>query len=70
MPKNTQTPQPVYGWFIPAQTAAPAKKTMSLLMRLGLAAAAVLAIVLGSHTSADGQPPSPSPSPSATTTGR
>jgi len=70
MPKKTQTPQPVYGWFIPAQNAAPAKKAMSLLTRLALAAAAVLAIVLGSHTSADGQPASPSPSTSATTTGR
>ncbi|WP_331720259.1 hypothetical protein OG985_49980 (plasmid) [Streptomyces sp. NBC_00289] len=70
MPQNTQTPKPVYGWFIPAQTTAPAKPKLSLLKRLALAAAAVLAIVLGSHTSADGQPATPSPGPSATTTGR
>lgn len=65
-----KTPTPVQGWFIPAQTAAPAKKKLSLPARLALGAVALLAIVLGSHTSADGQPATPSPSPSATTTGR
>ncbi|MGA5364186.1 hypothetical protein [Streptomyces purpurascens] len=63
MPQNT--PTPVQGWFIPAQPTAPAKPKMSLLMRLALAAAAVLAIVLGSN--ADGQPATPSQTPAATT---
>jgi len=70
MPQNTQTPKPVQGWFIPTQPTAPAKPKMSLLKRAALAAAAVLAIVLGSHANADGQPATPSPSPSATATGR
>lgn len=67
MPQNTQTPQPVQGWFIPAQPTAPAKKKMPLLLRLVLAAAAVVAVVLGSHTSADGQSTTPSQTPAATT---
>jgi hypothetical protein len=70
MPNSPQTPKPVYGWFIPAQPTAPAKKKMPLLKRLALAAAVVLAIVLGSHANADGQPAAPSPGPSATATGR
>ncbi|WP_405477442.1 hypothetical protein [Streptomyces canus] len=65
MPINT--PTPVQGWFIPAQ---PAQPKLSLLKRLALAAAAVLAIVLGSHAGTDGQANTPSQSPSATTTGR
>ncbi|MDX3528451.1 hypothetical protein P1P75_18885 [Streptomyces sp. ID05-39B] len=65
MPQNT--PTPVQGWFIPAHSTAPAKK-MPLLTRLALAAAAVLAIVLGSHGNADGQPATPSQTPAATTT--
>ena len=70
MPTNTQTPKPVQGWFIPAQPTAPVKPKMPLLKRLALAAAAILAIVLGSHANADGQPATPAPSPSATTAGR
>lgn len=67
MPQNTHTPQPVQGWFIPAQPTAPAKKKMPLLMRLALAAAALLAIVLGSHANTDGQSTTPSQTPAATT---
>lgn len=68
MPKPTQPQQPVQGWFIPSQPTASPKMPVS--KRLALAAAAVLAIVLGSQANADSQPSTPSPSPSATTTGR
>ncbi|GHE56374.1 hypothetical protein GCM10018785_27090 [Streptomyces longispororuber] len=67
MPQNFQTQQPVHGWFIPAQPAAPAKKKMPLLLRLVLGAAVGLAIVLGSHTNEDGPSTTPPQTPAATT---
>ncbi|MFF4787849.1 hypothetical protein ACFY3E_41855 [Streptomyces griseorubiginosus] len=66
MPKNA-APKPVQGWFIPTGQAVPSKPKMPLLMRLVLTGAAILAVVLGSHASADGQANTPSQSPSATT---
>ncbi|MFK4070512.1 hypothetical protein [Streptomyces sp. NPDC029674] len=68
MSQKTQIPEPVQGWFIPAQPTTPAKSKMSLLTRLALAAAAVLAVVLGSHADADGQDTNPSQTPAVTTT--
>lgn len=66
MPKNA-APEPVPGWFIPTGQAVPARPKMPLLMRLVLTGVAILAVVLASHASADGQVNTPSQSPSSTT---
>jgi len=64
---NAPVQQPVQGWFIPANPAAPGKPKMPLALRIVLGVAAVIAVALGSHTSADGTATIPSHTPAATT---
>ncbi|MEU2564855.1 hypothetical protein ABZ626_36820 [Streptomyces longispororuber] len=67
--QTSEPSEPVQGWFIPAQPTEPAKPQTSLLTRLALVGAVILAVVLSSHTDADDQDTTPPQTPAPTTTG-